>query len=142
MQPMMLYFQYTECNKQYKIQTRCDLSKFLEIIEEFKPEFETHPQLKHFFQMANEPNRKGMWMLLFQIVCVDQKTIVWFVVNGVSIRYSLREHDMLCGFCCHDNSKRINPKMDLKKYKNQFKKRQFSNKKKELSEMLERSCFQ
>lgn len=81
-------------------------------------------------------------MLLFRIVCVDKKTIVWFVVNGVSIRYSLREHDMVYAFCCHDYLKGINPKMDLKKYKNRFTERHFGNKNKIIIKDVRKSCSQ
>ncbi|KAG2306431.1 hypothetical protein Bca52824_026179 [Brassica carinata] len=43
----------------------------------------------------------GLWMLLLRTVKVDKKRQVWFVVNGVPIRYSIREHGLLSRLYCH-----------------------------------------
>ena len=74
----------------------------------FKPElewFENHPQFCHFFHMPDEPNLKlqGMWMLLLRTVPLhESEDTSWFAVNGVPIRYSMREHALISGLDCHD----------------------------------------
>ena len=49
------------------------------------------------------------------------------MVNGVPIRYSIKEHALLCGFDCHDYPEELQPSMkivdaDLKFAKKIFKK--------------------
>ncbi|XP_048622874.1 uncharacterized protein At3g43530-like [Brassica napus] len=55
--------------------------------------------------MPDEPNLKlhGMWMLLLRIVPLhESEDTAWFAVNGVPIRYSMREHALMSGLDCHD----------------------------------------
>ena len=55
--------------------------------------------------MPDEPNLKlqGMWMLLLRTVPLhESEDTSWFAVNGVPIRYSMREHALISGLDCHD----------------------------------------
>lgn len=83
----------------------------------------------HIFHMDAEPNHKvqGLWLLLLRTASVHKKTAVWFVVNGVPIRYSLREHALLCGFYCHEYPNGISPHMNLSDYKSELKETLFGN---------------
>ena len=40
-------------------------------------------------------------MLLMLTALKEKKRVCWFVVNGVPIRYSMREHALITGFDCH-----------------------------------------
>ncbi|KFK23351.1 hypothetical protein AALP_AAs43157U000100, partial [Arabis alpina] len=137
MQPDEFYFEPTEYNAKCKIQTKCDVKGFLAILKEtgMEPElkwFEDHPQFGHILHMVEEPNHRvqGLWMLLLRTVKVDRDNVVWFVVNGVPIRYSLREHALLCGFNCEDYPVGMNPSKTSGKYKSKLKMKVFGEKKK------------
>ncbi|CAN6932018.1 unnamed protein product [Brassica oleracea] len=57
--------------------------------------------------MPDEPNLKlqGMWMLLLRTVPLhESEDTSWFAVNGVPVRYSMREHALISGLDCHDYS--------------------------------------
>ncbi|KFK34789.1 hypothetical protein AALP_AA5G193600 [Arabis alpina] len=69
-------------------------------------------------------------MLLLRTVEVERKSALWFVLNGVPIRYSLREHGLLTGFACHHYPNEMNPSMNLKEYKSKLKLEVFGQKKK------------
>lgn len=66
--------------------------------------FSSHPQFNHIFHMPLVENRKskGVWMLLLHLACSDSERELWFVVNGVPIRYSIKEHALMSGLDCHD----------------------------------------
>lgn len=118
MQPVKFYFNPSEYVKYPKLGTRCTPQKAVKVIKDLDgPEvewFEKHPQFKHFFHMHLHEMRKvmGMWMLLVRTACTDRDNEFWFVVNGVPIRYSLREHGLLCGLSCHRYPPRYNEKGD------------------------------
>ncbi|KAF8050282.1 hypothetical protein N665_2007s0001 [Sinapis alba] len=108
--PDELYFKNTEFTKTCKIQSRCYVSNTVTILKkpEFKPElewFKNHPQFCHILHMPDEPNLKllGMWMLLLRTIPLfEGEEAAWFAVNGVPIRYSMREHALISGLDCHE----------------------------------------
>lgn len=109
MKPLEFYFKPTEYAKYPKLQSRCNPYKTMKTIKSLKgPEmswFENHPQFKHIIHREMEKNRKvmGMWMLLLRTVHINNgKKEAWFVINGVPIRYSMREHGLLSGLYCHE----------------------------------------
>ncbi|KAJ4889159.1 putative protein-like [Raphanus sativus] len=108
MQPLEFYFKSSEFAQTCKIQTKCFVTKTVEKIKKkLKPEaewFRSHPQFRHFFHMPDEPNLKlqGMWMLLLRTICTPEDDVAWFAVNGVPIRYSMREHALISGLDCRE----------------------------------------
>lgn len=44
----------------------------------------------------------GMWTLLLQTADIMEMNECWFIVNGVPIRYSIKEHVWISGLHCHD----------------------------------------
>ena len=66
--------------------------------------FTEHPQFRHIFHMKSENNHRvqGMWMLLLRTAGCERRREVWFIVNGVAIRYGLREHGLISGLFCHN----------------------------------------
>ncbi|KAF8117460.1 hypothetical protein N665_0010s0037 [Sinapis alba] len=74
--------------------------------ESLKPEpsnaekrwFEEHPELCHLFHMKLDANANGN----VNKKGSNHKERVWFIVNGVLIRYGLREHTLIsCLNCCN-----------------------------------------
>ena len=57
----------------------------------------------HIWHMVRSDKNKlqGMLMLLMLTALKEKKRVCWFVVNGVPIRYSMREHALITGFDCH-----------------------------------------
>ena len=132
MQPKRMFFSPSEYVKTCKIGTRCTVQQTVKYLEEFKedlPWFKAHPQFRHVFHMPEEKNHmtQGLWMLLLRTAQTEMDRECWFVVNGVPIRYSIKEHALLCGFDCHDYPEELQPSMkivdaDLKFAKKIFKK--------------------
>ncbi|CAA7024156.1 unnamed protein product [Microthlaspi erraticum] len=112
MRPLRMYFPPTEYTKKVKISTRCYLHDLFETFRDLRPKltdkeknwFETHPQFKHIFHMSRDRNHKlqGIWTLLLRTACIEKKKEVWFIVNGVPIRYGLREHALISGLYSHN----------------------------------------
>ena len=105
-QPLEFYFKSSEFPQSSKIQTKCFVTRTVKLIRD-KPEaawFTSHPQFRHFFHMPDEDNLKlqGMWMLLLRTICTPEDDVAWFAVNGVPIRYSMREHALISGLDCSD----------------------------------------
>ncbi|XP_048605929.1 uncharacterized protein At3g43530-like [Brassica napus] len=104
--PDVLYFKNTEFTKTCKIQSKCYVSNTVATIKTLKHElkwFENHPQFCHIFHMPDEPYLKllGVWMLLLRTIpLVEGEDTSWFAVNGVPIRYSIREHALISGLNC------------------------------------------
>ncbi|KAG2270356.1 hypothetical protein Bca52824_064911 [Brassica carinata] len=44
----------------------------------------------------------GIWMLVLRTTKTKNDKELWFIVNGVPIRYSLREMTLISGLHCHD----------------------------------------
>lgn len=110
-QPLELYFKSTEYPKTCKIQTKCKMKETVDVIKGFKEEvswFTSHPQFRHFFHMPDEEFLKlqGMWMLLMRTIRIEGEDAAWFAVNGVPIRYSMREHALISGLDCHEYPRR------------------------------------
>ncbi|XP_048605556.1 uncharacterized protein At3g43530-like [Brassica napus] len=106
-QPLEMYFENTQYLKTCKIQTKCRVKKIVDVINELKEEvgwFTSHPQFCHFFHMPDEEFLKlqGMWMLLLHTIRIEGEDAAWFAVNGVPIRYSMREHALISGLDCHE----------------------------------------
>ncbi|KAF8092047.1 hypothetical protein N665_0426s0005 [Sinapis alba] len=101
------FFQPSEYGKSCKLSSRCHQHDFLKMIEKFddseKSWFQNHPQFKHIFYMDCSATRKvmGMWMLLLRTMHTKKSRQAWFGVNGVPIRYSIREHALIYGLHCH-----------------------------------------
>lgn len=110
LQPLRMYFPATEYMKNIKISTRCYVKEFLSTLEKLEPPltrhernwFQTHPQFRHIFHLPKDNNHKlqGMWMLFLRTACIEKKKEAWFVVNGVPVRYGLREHALISGLNC------------------------------------------
>ncbi|XP_013589099.1 PREDICTED: uncharacterized protein LOC106297400 [Brassica oleracea var. oleracea] len=63
-----------------------------------------------------------MWMMLLRTAAVAKMREVWFIVNGVHIRYGLREHTLISGLNC------CNYPLGYKEFcKKKFVKRYFKN---------------
>ncbi|KAF8083133.1 hypothetical protein N665_0791s0030 [Sinapis alba] len=106
-QPLEFYFKSTEYMKTCKIQTKCYVSKTVDLIKTLKVEvkwFTSHPQFHYFFHMPDEQYLKlqGMWMLFMRTICTEEEDIAWFAVNGVPIRYSMNEHALISDLDCHE----------------------------------------
>ncbi|XP_048624872.1 uncharacterized protein At3g43530-like [Brassica napus] len=123
--PHKFYFKPAEYGKPCKLSSRCHQTKFIKLIDNFhateKKWFYAHPQFKHIIHMECSSRRKvmGLWMLLIHTIKVDKKRQAWFVVNGVPIRYSIREHGLISGLYCHtypENYESIGSLKFAKKY--------------------------
>ena len=44
----------------------------------------------------------GMWIVVLCSACIAKKNEVWFIFNGVPIRYSLREFSLISELYCHE----------------------------------------
>ncbi|KAF8077302.1 hypothetical protein N665_1047s0002 [Sinapis alba] len=84
----------------------------VKMLEKLKPKlsnveriwFEEHHKFRYFFHMKRENKHKvqGMWKLLVRTAESSKRREVWFIVNGVPIRYGLREHTLISGLnCCN-----------------------------------------
>lgn len=110
LQPLKMFFNHTQYTKSCKIATRCYMHKAMMTLDRVGLQademrwFKRHPQFRHFFHMHRDTNHKvmGMWMLLLRTASIEKLKECWFVVNGVPIRYSLREHALISGLDCHE----------------------------------------
>lgn len=65
--------------------------------------FVEHPQFQHFFHLKNPKHKwMGLWIIVVRLACAAKKYELWFIVNGVQIRYSLRELGHIHRLYCHD----------------------------------------
>ncbi|KAG7536310.1 hypothetical protein ISN44_As13g002680 [Arabidopsis suecica] len=130
--PLSMYFPPSKYVKKIKLSTRCYIHEVLTTFDELEPPmskserafFENHPSFQHVFHMPRDPNHRlmGMWMLLLRTVRIDRKKEVWFVVNGVPIRYGVSEHALISGFNCKNYA------LDYKNVGSmEFKKKHFKN---------------
>ncbi|KAJ4885434.1 Uncharacterized protein Rs2_35527 [Raphanus sativus] len=100
--PTNMFFKPFEYSKKIKLGTRCMIASAIKMLKNLKTKlsnaewswFTEHPQFKHIFHMKSENNHRvqGMWMLLLRTAGSERRREVWFIVNGVTIRYGLREH--------------------------------------------------
>ncbi|CAL9232061.1 unnamed protein product [Arabidopsis halleri] len=105
----VFFFSPEEYDKTLKISTRCTIGNTLDAISEKLSDkemkwFRDEKQFKHVFHLVRKGKNKlqGMFMLLMRTASTQKKRESWFVVNGVPIRYSMREHALITGFDCHD----------------------------------------
>ncbi|CAA7027681.1 unnamed protein product [Microthlaspi erraticum] len=108
LQPLRMYFSPTHYRASTRVATFCYIYKAMNTINEIldadeKRWFHEHPQFRHFFHMPLEEQHRmqGMYMLVLRAACTEKKKECWFVVNGVPVRYSLREHALISGMYCH-----------------------------------------
>ncbi|CAN7078229.1 unnamed protein product, partial [Brassica oleracea var. botrytis] len=105
--PTGFFFKPSDYGKGCKLSSRCHQHDFLKTIEKFEASekiwFQDHPQFKHIFHMDCTLTRKvmGLWMLLLRTMHTGKGRQAWFGVNGVPIRYSIREHSLLSGLYFH-----------------------------------------
>jgi len=109
MQPLGVYFTASEYTKKIKLATRCYISEVLKTYADLKHAltdseknyFKEHPSFKHIYHLSSGYTHKliGMWMLFFERHLLRRRRR-WFVVNGVPIRYGIREHALMSGFNC------------------------------------------
>lgn len=123
--PENMFFGPTEYIKVCKVGSRCQLVQTVAMIEGIDAElkwFRNHDQFKHMFHMPKEPNHmlQGMWMLMVRTAKTDMVRECWFVVNGVPIRYSMKEHALLTGLACHEYPKNLEKIGSLKFVRNIF----------------------
>lgn len=107
-----MFFKPTEYRKKIKLGTRCMIASAIKTLKNLKPKlsnaemswFTEHPQFRHIFHMKIETNHRvqGMWMLLLRTAGIEKLREVWFIVNGVPIRYGLREHGLISGLFCQN----------------------------------------
>ncbi|BAB02522.1 unnamed protein product [Arabidopsis thaliana] len=110
MQPLGMYFPVSEYPKKMKLATRCYISEVLKTFADLehplthveKNYFMEHPSFKHIYHLPSGYTHKlmRMWMLFLRTASIEKKKEVWFVVNGVPIRYGIREHALISGFNC------------------------------------------
>ncbi|KAF8095181.1 hypothetical protein N665_0339s0050 [Sinapis alba] len=97
--PTRMFFKPSEYMKKIKLGTRCLIADAIKTLTNLKPKlsnaewiwFEDHPQFRHIFHMKGEKNYR-----------VQGLKEVWFIVNGVSIRYGLKEHTLISGLNCRN----------------------------------------
>lgn len=109
---MSFFFEPTQFSRFPKIGTRCDPQKCVNYIRKKLGRnelnwFLQHPQFKHIFHMHLENNRKvmGPSSLILRMAKTEKPQQLWFIVNGVPIRYGLREYGLISGLYCHQYRK-------------------------------------
>ncbi|KAF8109832.1 hypothetical protein N665_0090s0015 [Sinapis alba] len=125
MQPMKLHFPSSQYQKSLKLSGKCYIDTALRNIQTILKEKEVdwfieHPQFQHFFHVKNQ-NQKwmGIWLLVLRSACVEKKYELWFILNGVPVRYSLREFRLISGLYCHEyppNHERLGGTTFMNKY--------------------------
>ncbi|XP_013617648.1 PREDICTED: uncharacterized protein At3g43530-like [Brassica oleracea var. oleracea] len=109
--PMGMFFKPSEYKKKINLGTRCLIVDAITTLSKLKPKlsnaewswFAEHPQFRHIFHMKRENHRvQEMWMLLLRTTCSNKRREVRFIVNGIPIRYGLREHALISGLNCHN----------------------------------------
>ncbi|XP_009144112.2 uncharacterized protein At3g43530-like [Brassica rapa] len=130
--PLRMYFYESEYKKQIKLATKCFVKDVMVTFDNLEPPmsdterkwFEKHPQFCHVFHLEKDSNHmvQGMWMLLLRTVDSSKRKEVWFIVNGVPIRYGLREHALISGLSCRNYPLGYKEFGDRKFVKRHFKK--------------------
>ncbi|KAL0660781.1 hypothetical protein Bca4012_097618 [Brassica carinata] len=110
--PTIMFFKPSEYKKKKKLGTRCMIASAIKTLSNLKPKlsnaewnwFTEHPQFRHIFHMKSENNHgvQGIWILLLRTAGCERRREVWLIVNGVAIRYGLREHGLISGLFCHN----------------------------------------
>lgn len=64
--------------------------------------FYNYLQLKYIFYLKNLKYKwTGIWMFVFYIIKIKNDKELWFIVNGVFIRYFFREMIFISGLYCY-----------------------------------------
>lgn len=120
-----LHFPSSQYQKSLKLSGKCYIDSAIRTIQTILKAKEVewfieHPQFQHFFHIKNRKQKwMGMWVLVLRSACVAKKHELWFVVNGVAIRYSLRELGLISGLYCHEyppNHERLGGTTFMNKY--------------------------
>ncbi|XP_013616141.1 PREDICTED: uncharacterized protein At3g43530-like isoform X2 [Brassica oleracea var. oleracea] len=128
LRPNEFFFKPKDYRKSCKLQSRCHQYKFMTILGELdeseKRWFLEHPQFKHLFHMVCTSTRKmmGLWMLLLRTIVTHKSRQAWFSVNGVPIRYSIREHGIISGLYCHQYPENYQSGLSMMFAEKQFRK--------------------
>ncbi|RIA05692.1 hypothetical protein BRARA_K01913 [Brassica rapa] len=62
--------------------------------------FKEHPQFQHIFHMPRQlHNYMALWALILRTAYISDDEW-WTILNGVPLRYSIREHALYTGLCC------------------------------------------
>ncbi|XP_048634973.1 uncharacterized protein At3g43530-like [Brassica napus] len=101
--------------------------------------FYNHPQLKHIFHLKNPKHKwTGIWMLVLHTTKTKNDKELWFIVNGVPIRYSLREMTLISGLHCYaypNNYDRMGGSSFIEKHFESWKKIKYETVEKKLKAM-------
>ncbi|KAG2314779.1 hypothetical protein Bca52824_017901 [Brassica carinata] len=125
MRPLKLHFASSQYQKSLKLSGKCYIDTAIRNIQMIlkKEEVEwfiEHPQFQHFFHIKNRKQKwMRMWLLVLRSAAVGKKYELWFIVNGVPIRYSLREFRLISGLYCHEyppNHERLGGTTFMNKY--------------------------
>ncbi|KAG2331682.1 hypothetical protein Bca52824_002862 [Brassica carinata] len=125
MRPLKLHFASSQYQKSLKLSGKCYIDTAIRNIQMIlkKEEVEwfiEHPQIQHFFHIKNRKQKwMRMWLLVLRSAGVGKKYELWFIVNGVPIRYSLREFKLISGLYCHEdppNHERLGGTTFMNKY--------------------------
>ena len=125
MRPLKLHFPSSQYQKSIKLSGKCYIDNAIRNIQTILKEKEVkwfieHPQFQHFFHIKNRKQKwMGMWVLVLRSACVAKKHELWFAVNGVPIRYSLRELELISELYCHEyppNHERLGGTTFMNKY--------------------------
>ncbi|XP_013739273.2 uncharacterized protein At3g43530-like [Brassica napus] len=125
MQPLKMHFPSSQYQKSLKLSGKCYINTPIRNIQTILKKnevewFVEHPQFQHFFHIKNRKQKwMGMWLLVLRSASVAKKYELWFIVNDVPIRYSLREFRLISGLYCHEyppNHERLGGTTFMNKY--------------------------
>ncbi|XP_019057251.1 PREDICTED: uncharacterized protein At3g43530-like [Tarenaya hassleriana] len=122
------YYDFDDMNKiSVKVSSKCfhiEAVDFLEnhFTEEEMKHFTEKSQFRHIFHMKRKQSLKMSLMvaLINRAVKTKRESELWFVINGVPIRYSLWEHAILCGLKCSELPKNWERLGGINFYKKHF----------------------
>ena len=106
LKPILEENEHFEC----KISIKSQMDKVTKLINNVLKNDSTNLQLfkespfGHFLDLSNnyEHSSQVMWLLLIREAYCDRDSEMWFVVNGVPIRFSLMEYALISGLKCSE----------------------------------------
>lgn len=106
LKPILEENEHFEC----KISIKSQIDKVTKLINNVLKNDSTNLQLfkespfGHFLDLSNnyEHSSQVMWLLLIREADCDRDSEMWFVVNGVPIRFSLMEYALISGLKCSE----------------------------------------
>jgi len=108
MEPLNMHFPSSQYQKSLKLSGKCYIDTAIRNIQTIlrKEEVEwfiEHPQFQHFFHIKNRKQKwMGIWIAVLRSASTAKNNELWFIVNGVQIRYSLTEFGLISGLYCHE----------------------------------------